>query len=394
MFNVTVIDGKRILKYMITVITIVIITVLIRQITLKKGETLKSSVQKVTDQIYSNSFLKSVDTTIASARYLNNSNNSKSIIFNNSFVGNILDSQLNAKNKIISNKEDTIDDITEVDNHTVNDEENNIENNIENNVVDSKISENIVTQVIDEKNIKATYTNSYENVEIKNKSGYKLTDDMLVPDITLENKQDIIIFHTHACESYTPSEGFNYQMTGNYRTTDLNYNVTRVGTELENHLKNRGYNVIHDTTLNDYPSYSGSYDNSMRTVKNILNNSTAQLIIDLHRDAVGSGSDYGPTVKINDEVVAQLMIVVGTNAGGLEHPNWRENLKFAVKLQAKGNELYPGLFRPINLSTARYNQNLSKGALIIEVGATANTMEQCLGSMKYLASVIDEVMQE
>lgn len=180
MFNVTVIDGKRILKYMITVITIVIITVLIRQITLKKGETLKSSVQKVTDQIYSNSFLKSVDTTIASARYLNNSNNSKSIIFNNSFVGNILDSQLNAKNKIISNKEDTIDDITAEDNHTVNDEENNIENNIENNVVDSKISENIVTQVIDEKNIKASYTNSYENVEIKNKSGYELTADIKI----------------------------------------------------------------------------------------------------------------------------------------------------------------------------------------------------------------------
>ncbi len=386
MFNVTVVDGKRILKYMIAVIIIVIIAVLIKQITLKKRETLESSVQKVTEQIYSNSFLKSIDTTIASARYLNNSNSSGNTIFNNSFVGNILDSQLNAKNRIVANKTDDIDNIAVEDNNIVNDEGNN--------VVNSEIPDNIVTQVIDEKNIKASYTNSYESVEIKNKSGYELTADMLVPDITLEDKQNIIIFHTHACESYTPSEGFNYQMTGNYRTTDLNYNVTRVGTELENHLKNRAYNVIHDTTLHDYPSYSGSYDNSMRTVKNILTNSTAQLIIDLHRDAVGSGSDYGPTVKINDEVVAQLMIVVGTDAGGLEHPNWRENLKFAVKLQAKGNELYPGLFRPINLSTARYNQNLSKGALIIEVGATANTMEQCLGSMKYLASVIDEVMQE
>ena len=72
MFNVTVVDGKRILKYMIAVIIIVIIAVLIKQITLKKRETLESSVQKVTEQIYSNSFLKSIDTTIASARYLNN----------------------------------------------------------------------------------------------------------------------------------------------------------------------------------------------------------------------------------------------------------------------------------------------------------------------------------
>lgn len=166
------------------------------------------------------------------------------------------------------------------------------------------------------------------------------------------------------------------------------------GDDLTKILQNKGYNVIHNTTLHDYPSYSGSYSNSLKTVSNILTNTDAQFLIDLHRDAVGSGSDYGPTVQINDEVAAQLMIVVGTDAGGLEHPNWRENLKFAIKLQAKANEMYPGLFRPINLSTARYNQNLSKGGIIIEVGATANTMEQCLTSMKYLASVIDEVMKE
>lgn len=174
----------------------------------------------------------------------------------------------------------------------------------------------------------------------------------------------------------------------------MNYTVARVGNELTEGLQARGYNVIHDTTLHDYPSYSGSYSNSMQTVSNILTNSSAQMIIDLHRDAVGNGSEYGPTVKINDEVAAQLMIVIGTDAGGLEHPNWRENLKFAIKLQAKANELYPGLFRPIQLSTARYNQNLSKGAIIIEVGATGNTMEQCLVSMKYLSSVIDETMKE
>ena len=163
MFNVTVVDGKRILKYMIAVIIIVIIAVLIKQITLKKRETLESSVQKVTEQIYSNSFLKSIDTTIASARYLNNSNSSGNTIFNNSFVGNILDSQLNAKNRIVANKTDDIDNIAVEDNNIVNDEGNN--------VVNSEIPDNIVTQVIDEKNIKASYTNSYESVEIKNKSG-------------------------------------------------------------------------------------------------------------------------------------------------------------------------------------------------------------------------------
>ena len=55
--------------------------------------------------------------------------------------------------------------------------------------------------------------------------------------------------------------------------------------------------------------------------------------------------------------------------------------------------LYPGLFKPIMLRNSRYNHHLGKGASIIEVGATGNTMEQCLTSMKYLAKVVSEVMK-
>jgi stage II sporulation protein P len=132
----------------------------------------------------------------------------------------------------------------------------------------------------------------------------------------------------------------------------------------------------------------------MSTVKSILEtNSTIENVIDLHRDAVGSDSSYGPTVKIGDEVVAQIMFVIGTDGGGLNHPNWQQNLKLAVKVQEKANEMYPGLFRPIIVRNSRYNQNLAKGACIIEVGATGNTLEECMGSMKYLAKVISEVMK-
>jgi stage II sporulation protein P len=181
-------------------------------------------------------------------------------------------------------------------------------------------------------------------------------------------------------------------MTGSYRTTDLNYSVARVGTELAGQLTNYGFNVIHDTTYHYYPEYSGSYGRSLTTVKNILaENTDAQIIIDLHRDAVGSMPEYAPSVKIGDETAAQLMFVIGTDGGGLQHLNWQENLKFAVKVQQVANELYPGLFRPIIVRNSRYNQHLAKGATIIEVGATGNTMEQCLVSMKYLAKILDEV---
>ena len=180
-------------------------------------------------------------------------------------------------------------------------------------------------------------------------------------------------------------------MTGNYRTTDLNYSVARVGTELTNYLKKKSFNVEHCVTYHDYPAYSGSYDRSLQTVQNLLVGKKTQIVIDLHRDAVGSSNTYAPTVKINDQYAAQLMFVIGTDGGGLEHPNWKNNLKIAVKIQEKANEMYPGLFRPIIVRNSRYNQHVTTGAFIIEVGATGNTMEQCILSMQCLANILEEV---
>ena len=210
--------------------------------------------------------------------------------------------------------------------------------------------------------------------------------------ITIENK-NIVLFHTHSCESYTSSEKYPYTPTGNFRTTDLNFTVTRVGTELETYLKGYNYNVVHNTNYHDYPAYNGSYTRSLKTVENILQTTPSDIIIDVHRDAIGSRSDYAPTVKIGDEEAAQLMFVVGTDAGGLWHPNWRENLKFAVEVQQKAEEMYPGLFKTMMLTKSRYNQHTGKYASIIEVGATGNTLEQCLTSMKYLAVVMHEVIK-
>ncbi len=185
--------------------------------------------------------------------------------------------------------------------------------------------------------------------------------------------------------------GYEYEATGNYRTTDLNYSVARVGTELTNYLKEKGFNVTHNTTYHDYPAYSGSYARSLNTLEGLLEGKNTQLVFDLHRDAVGSSNEYAPTIKINDNYVAQIMFVIGTNGGGLEHPNWVQNLKMAVKIQEKANEMYPGLFRPIIIRNSRYNQHLTNGSSIIEVGATGNTMEQCILSMQCLSNVLAEV---
>ena len=211
----------------------------------------------------------------------------------------------------------------------------------ESNVVQTSISSTLPTEVVTENPIKLTYNAEYGNVKIKNETSYELNDNVLNPNIQIENK-NIVLFHTHTCESYTSSDQYPYTPTGTFRTTDQNFSVVRVGTELENYLTQYGFNVIHDKTYHDYPAYNGSYTRSLQTVTNILDNTPSDIVWDIHRDAIGSRSDYAPTVKIGDsDYAAQIMFVIGTNEGGLWHPNWNQNLKFAVKVQQKAEEMYP-----------------------------------------------------
>ena len=241
--------------------------------------------------------------------------------------------------------------------------------------------------------LKESYTNSYGSVKIKNDTDIQLTQSILKPDYNVKNCKNILIYHTHTCESYTQTKENSYKPSGNFRTTNLNYSVARVGKELESSLKKYKFNVARNETKHDYPAYSGSYTRSLETIQDMMKkNKEAEIVFDIHRDAIGSNSNYAPTVEINGEKVAQLMFVIGTNDGGGKHPNWKNNLKFAIKVQEKANEMYPGLFRNINLRSATFNQKVTNAASIIEVGATGNTLEEACNSMKYLAEILNEVL--
>ena len=251
--------------------------------------------------------------------------------------------------------------------------------------------DNVKSEIITKNPIADAYTKKINGVKIKNETSFDLTEKDLEYEKLKIDKTNIIIFHTHTCESYTSSSKYTYIPTGNFRTTDLNYSVVRVGDELTKYLKKYNINVVHNKTYHDYPSYTGSYSRSLSTVSNLLKNTKADIIIDIHRDAIGSYSSYAPTVKIGEDECAQLMFVIGTDGGKLKHQNWKSNFQFAIKVQEEANREYPGLFKPIIIRNSRYNQHLGKAACIIEVGATGNKMEQCLNSMKYLSKIINEI---
>ena len=376
MSNLAVIELKDIIKYLIKITLLIAIIV---------GLTKYFSGFKTKLNIDKNSFLSCLDTVIPSIRSVNKKEqNAKNNI---EPLKMALGVELGMMDSIEKNGANTENVENAAENVVEN--ETSAENAIGNNNIDDEIQEaetGLKTEVL-ENSVPEKYTSEYNGVKIRNETdNIKLTKEMLVPEVDV-NTKNILIYHTHTCESYTQTDNYKYKASGNFRTKDLNCNMVRVGAELEKYLKHYGYNVIHDTTIYD-SSYSQSYDRSLKGVAKLLEeNKDTDILFDMHRDAIGDSS-YAPTVKIGDDEAAQLMFVIGSNGGGSEHDNWNENLKLAIKIQEKANELYPGLFKPIVLRDSRYNQQLAKGASIIEVGATGNTMEQCLNSMKYLSKVV------
>lgn len=397
MFNVTVLKMRDIIKYLVGIIIAIFIIVYTARFcsSLKNTKKEENKIKVNLKSISANQFIKCLDKTIPVMSNINNEyskdEKQKGKITDNNYLEEFLQTEISSikgMEKIENNNQEKSKN--EENQKTEDKKDEDTTQKTSENITPAQTS-NIKTEVVTQNPISENFNVQYKNVKIKNQTKYNLTEEMMTPDIKIDNK-NILIFHTHSCESYTSSEKYQYQSTGNYRTTDLNYTVTRVGTELENYLKQYNINVTHDTSYHDYPSYTGSYTRSLKTVENMLQTTPADIIIDLHRDAVGSRSDYAPTVKIGDDYAAQIMFVIGTNEGGLYHPNWNENLKFAIKIQEKAEEMYPGLFKPIMLTPSRYNQHTGKYANIMEVGATGNTLEQCLTSMKYLSAVINEAL--
>lgn len=310
MFNVTVLKMRDIFKVIIGITFIVVMVFGISKIFHRDTKEETKVVQKIESGLKSVSqfsMINCMDQTIPTMSSINeeykNIAKEDDQKENKNILQEMLKTQISSVNEIEESKEIT---------NNENSEDTKIEEN-KNKEEKQEIQlaqEGLQTQVITKNPISENSNVTYKNVKIKNQTSYTLTEEMLNPDITIENK-NIVLFHTHSCESYTSSEKYPYTPTGTFRTTDLNFTVVRVGTELENQLKQYQYNVIHNTDYHDYPSYNGSYTRSLATVENILKTNPSDIIIDVHRDAVGSRSDYAPTVKIGDtDEAAQIMFVI------------------------------------------------------------------------------------
>lgn len=206
----------------------------------------------------------------------------------------------------------------------------------------------------------------------------------------------ILIMHTHTTESYARDPDAPYTETGEAHTTDTGYNIVQVGQAVTQVLEEMGFSVLHDTQVYDWPSYNGAYERSRAGVEAILaEHPTIQMVLDVHRDAMvdGAGTVYKPVVTADGKKTAQVMLLVGTDAGGASFPDWTEHLALAMDISREMNALWPGLARPITLRTARFNQQLTKGSLLVEVGSHGNTLEEAVAGARLFARALGRVLE-
>ena len=232
---------------------------------------------------------------------------------------------------------------------------------------------------------------------LDNDTGYVIDPEALVaagPAFSLPAEgYQILIIHTHSTEAYTPDGTDVYEPSDDHRTLDTNYSVVRVGRALEEALEAYGLNVLHDEGIYDYPSYTSSYVRSGAAIEEYLVAYPGIfLVIDLHRDALGEGDTIYKTVTTAEGTqAAQLMFVMGSDET-LEHPRWQENLSLALTLQETVAARYPTLMRPANLCGYRYNQQLTPGSLLMEVGTAGNTLQEAITAVQLFADAVGPLL--
>ena len=192
----------------------------------------------------------------------------------------------------------------------------------------------------------------------------------------------VLIMHTHATEDYRLSAGLWFTPGDGARSTDRSINMCAVGRVMADTLNAAGICTLHDETLNDYPSYTGSYANSRAVVQHYLAQyPSIKVVLDVHRDAIEreNGTRCAPVCSIDGRQAAQVMIICGCDNGtSVQLPAWRQNLRFAAAWERSMEAKYPGLTRPVLFSYRFYNQDLTTGSLLIEIGGHGNNLNEAL----------------
>lgn len=237
----------------------------------------------------------------------------------------------------------------------------------------------------------------WNNTEIANETLEKAAEEL--PEFhktTEKNSPRVLVYHTHSNESFLPKSDF-YDEDYPIRSADCSKNMIAVGDALCEALAQNGVTVIHECKQHDYPMFTGAYYRSAESVSTLLEKyPDIDIVIDLHRDGIvqNDGSLGAPVCEVNGKTAAQFMIISCCENEYFDMPDYIENFKLACLLQNTSEEMYPNLARPVLFDYRNYNQSLSRGALLIEVGSHGNSLDEAVYTGELLGNIIAKALQK
>ena len=219
-----------------------------------------------------------------------------------------------------------------------------------------------------------------------------IEDQFSADSFPFDHTPVVLIYHTHATESYLWAESAGYTETERGRTEDTRFNVVAVGNALQKALEERGFTVIHDTADVEGDDITSAYSRSLQIMQKYEN---VDLYIDLHRNSSNQRGRSENTILVDNVPYAKLFFVVGTGIGTYDGeydvlPDWKNNYTFALSLTEAIAAKQPDLVKPIRLKVGRFNQHMGL-CLLAEIGTNADTLEAVLNTVPYLADAIESV---
>lgn len=224
-----------------------------------------------------------------------------------------------------------------------------------------------------------------------------LTEGMKKPELSIDLgiEPQVLIIHTHTTESYEQDNDGYYDTRFDGRSLCPANSVVGVGAALAQTLADNGICVIHDGTVFDDPLYENSYSRSRERIEQILSEyPSIKIVLDIHRDGISDGDTrIAPVAETDSGTAAQIMIICGCDDGSGILPDYMKNLRFAIYLQQGIERDTPGLTRPLLFDYRFYNQDLTAGSLVIEIGALGNSREQAFRSARLAGESIASLLK-
>ena len=223
---------------------------------------------------------------------------------------------------------------------------------------------------------------------LNNETFYKPNvNELLERDVTSAATQEplVLVLHTHTSEGYLSHtapylEGDLGKIT---YTKNEEQNMLAIGKAFIAALHKNGITAIHCTVMHDASGLAGSYERAAQSIQFFREHyPSIRYVVDLHRDAIltNEGEYVRAVTEIDGQNVAQILPVIGSNAGGWAHDGWEGNLALALQMRQALNQNDTSLCRPVMLRNNTYNQEMAPFAILLEIGTGANSIDEAVAA--------------